>query len=248
MGALLTAVGLVSYTLDLPSADPRANGHGGTAARGWGGPESSCGSAPSPNAHWLRGLSRRPKPATCAPPRLRCGDDPGATPGGNALHVDYNIQSTKNVHAIQTPAAGRHQVLLQVHEGDRPAQTRRHPRRTAGVGATRTGAGAWGRRTGSLGNAAGEAGVELDPESEQGQGAAESPQNLGQGAAESPQQRKQRPGNSSPRLILNQVSEPDTCWRLLRAHRQEGLERFRLIWVHAPIPEMGTSLVPPPSL
>ena len=90
--------------------------------------------------------------------------------------------------------------------------------------------------------------MELDPESEQGQGAAESPQNLGQGAAESPQQRKQRPGNSSPRLILNQVSEPDTCWRLLRAHRQEGLERFRLIWVHAPIPEMGTSLVPPTSL
>ena len=78
--------------------------------------------------------------------------------------------------------------------------------------------------------------MELDPESEQGQG-----------AAESPQQRKQRPGNSSPRLILNQVSEPDTCWRLLRGHRQEGLERFRLTWVPAPIPEMGTSLVPPPS-
>ena len=61
-------------------------------------------------------------------------------------------------------------MLLQVHEGDRPAQTRRHPRRTAGVGATRTGAGARGSRTGSLGNAAGEAGVELDPESEQVKG------------------------------------------------------------------------------
>ena len=72
--------------------------------------------------------------------------------------------------------------------------------------------------------------MRLHPESKQGQG-----------AAESPQQRKERPGSRPPRLILNQVSELDSCWRLLQGHRQEGPERFCLTRVPAPIPVMGTS-------
>ena len=107
---------------------------------------------------------------------------------------------------------------------------RRHPRGTCRGRRHSTGAGARGRRTGSLGYAAGEAGVRLHPESKQGQG-----------AAESPQQRKERPGSRPPRLILNQVSELDSCWRLLQGHRQEGPERFCLTRVPAPIPVMGTS-------
>ena len=77
--------------------------------------------------------------------------------------------------------------------------------------------------------------MRLHPESKQGQG-----------AAESPQQRKERPGSRPPRLILNQVSELDSCWRLLQGHRQEGPERFCLTRVPAPIPVMGTSPGSPP--
>ena len=51
-------------------------------------------------------------------------------------------------------------------------------------------------------------GVKLDPEGKQ--------RPAGQGPAEPSQQRKQRPGSSSPRLILNQLPEPDSHQRLLQ--------------------------------
>lgn len=51
------------------------------------------------------------------------------------------------------------------------------------------------------------------------------------------------PSSGSPQLILNQNSEPQTSQRLLRRHREEGLERGHLTWVPVLMRVMGARIL-----